>query len=254
MTPAAVQAETIRSEDFDDGFFEFDVNPNTTGTDVYHFFHGDWKRDMPGTGAAEEPRLHSGGHLDLRVPRSSGDRDRIEFRLVHGTTDNDDRLKFNQTRKYSFRLYIDSSTERPDGKLSESQRWVHFSQIWQRGATGTVPFVISMRPISNNRMGLYATSKAHGESSITDALGVLDKGRWHTIEVQVTPRWKNHKDGKGRLKVYFNGSKKVDRDTWFATAPGINGAQDRFDVRMGIYRKAQDKKLRILIDDCWYGS
>ena len=256
LAPSAT-GQALITEDFSSGYFQYDAVIG--GGNTYHFYHGQQKRDMPTTGSPKRPRVTSNGHLDLAVGHTTGGRDRVEFRLVHGSTDrNTFAVKMDQNREYRFRLYIHPDTQHPKG-------WLHVSQIWQRGAPKLVPFVLTLRAgAKSNEYELMMVAKgtdgerwANPDSNGKDSpLATLKEGTFYDVKVRfrVAPVRKGENKKKGFIRVDIDGVTKASKQVYMGTKSGVNGAENAFDVRVGIYREGQKAHTRLLFDDLWFGS
>jgi hypothetical protein len=223
----------------------FTYNVTVGNGSRYHWMTEDaFNFDMPSTGNASNPafstaqKYRGSRSLQLQINASTGEKDRIEFRPIHG--DKTHALKFGQTRFFGYAFRIDGSSQPPGG-------WFHLSQVWQRQggqniplAKDRVPFVLSFMPGQGSfRLEAHAT-RENGQSSSMPWIGSRDvaKDTWHTVVFQFTP---NHTAmaGTGKIRMWLNNVLKIDWDGDWGQPPEVgNGWElmDAMDIRCGIYR------------------
>lgn len=241
----------------------------------YGFYYEDGEKfDMPTQGETASVWISASNSytgeksLGVRVKPSKGVKDRIEFRPVHGQNDKNYALRYGQTRWFSYAFKIHPSTDVPTG-------WLHFTQVWQRPIAGigekppiskVVPLTLSLRK-NVDRFQMYASLKTSLAPSTvatrpfeTEATQTsknfidVTPGTWNTLVFKLTP---SHVQDEitGNLQMYLNDELIVDHDGDWGVVPGEQTQlEGSFDVRVGIYRKAQQTDTVLFFDDVKYGT
>lgn len=209
--------------------------------------------------------------------------DRVELAIDTWSTGSDaEELKLDRRRYLSFQLYVHSDTEVP-------RNWTLVQQVWQRlNATGiSPPFAIWVKPDSRSvnpstdpitllflaRSDLtdpaihYCRADYEGGPVPIPAPGYqcpaevyevqVQRGEWNRFIIQLQPSL--HTGGNvGQVAVWRNTSNVTGvtpdamwQGPWGYAATGI---EDEFDVRVGIYRREQPRRLKLMFDDVRFGS
>jgi hypothetical protein len=235
-------------------YFTYNV---TVGNGAYYHWmtEDNYNFDMPCTGAWTNPvfdtthKYRGSRSLRTLINSSTGDKDRVEFRAIHG--DKTHALKFGQTRFFGYAFRIDGTSQPPSG-------WFHLSQVWQRH-DGTipadkdrVPFTLSFQTgKSSFNLEAHARRKI-GETIALPWIGSreVSKDVWHTLIFEFAPNHANM-SGSGRIKIWLNNSLKVDWVGDWGQPPETGSGwsiNDEMDIRCGIYRQAQAKKHLFYFD------
>ena len=232
---------------FDSGFFDYDINAG--GGNVYHrFTEGGRAVDMPHTGNFRDP-YRQGGKLRLQVEPDANNRGRSEFRLIHGKTHATDAPRFGRNFNYGFDFRIDSASTLP-------KNTVHISQVWQRGATGVVPFTLTVRRKTKpTRLILELSTKYSDEPAKKTSLCRIYENRTYSVIVAARPSYVGYNvSGKAKVSVYEGDNRigHTSQNPRWGIRPGVDGAENTFDVRMGIYRPEMRTRWIMDLDNCWY--
>ena len=241
---------------------ELTINAVTSPTIRYSFYDQDGRRyNLPAQGGTADPKLsdeqaREGEHsLKLHCGATEGDdRDRVEFRLKTGSTD-DEPFRFGQERWYGWSLFIDPSSETPD-----PGRWLHVGQLWQPSTVGRaakrvewgIPGALSFLPSASD-WALDVVLKSDGQRE-QFSFGTLEPGQWHDIVLNVKLSH-SHDDTDGHYRAWVNGEPVVNEIVGIGNFPRVDGdfeAKDAMDIRMGMYRKNQPKTQTFYLDEIWF--
>lgn len=230
---------------------DYEVVPRPNGW--YHFLRNNPigpDRDIPIDG---QGHLWISGTMAYTGSRSIGTRafpstgtgsDRVEVRGVHG---NDVfALRNATTRYFGYAFMIHPQMDPPTD-------WIHVMQVWQRPtgeipANGRVPFTVSM----NRNFRLEARARTHLEGEAMWLSDPIEKGKWHTLVYELRPSYNG--DGRGgMIAIWLDGVEVARRDGDWGNPPSL-GYTETFDVRVGIYRGAQNTDAIIMYDDILFAT
>ncbi len=228
----------------------------------YSFYDQDGRRyNLPTMGGVDDPTLSSeqarAGSHSLRIhcgPTEGDGRDRLEFRLKAGSTD-EEPLTFGQDRWYGWSLYID-----PASQPAPAGKYLHVTQLWQPSTVGRmakrakwgIPGAGSFLP-GRDGFELDLVLKSDGARE-QFSLGDLEPGQWHDIVFHVL--LSHSKDDKrGYFQAWVNGEPVANEFVEIGNFPrDADGfvAKDTMDIRMGLYRKNQQATQTFFLDEIWY--
>ena len=202
--------------------------------------------------------------------------DRVELAVDTWKTGNDDEeLKLDRIRYLSFQLFIHADTEVP-------QNWTIIHQAWQVVPKGSPPFAVWILPDTNSRdlraspITLlfvarndvtdpslhYCSPERTGGSPKLPSPGTecpievhrvtVERGQWNRFVIQLRPSVTS----AGQLAIWQNQSKvrNVKPDAVYRGPWGYSFDKDEFDIRVGIYRRQQPRRLKLMFDDVRFGS
>lgn len=202
------------------------------------------------------------------------DKDREELAVIsHATGTEQHQLRFGRTRYLSFLVYFHEVSEVPS-------LWTLISQVWQVDGNGP-PFAIWIKPAKSFAPGQTAQTAPlelrfaarddtttdgftsiceDGDTSVGCPAIIYSKqvmrGRWYHFAFRFQP---SH-SGDGQIAIWDGGSAIQTRpavvwshDWGYATGSRQGSAKDKFDVRVGIYRRQQPRALLVMFDDIRYG-
>jgi len=248
---SAAFAVERRDFDFNSGTFDYNINEGN-GITYHRFTAGGLSVDMPHQGLYADPVL-SGNALRVQVGRDSSDRARSEFRIIHGETHAEVCPRFGQNFNYGFKFIVDPNSDMP-------LKAITISQVWQRGKTSFVPFVLQLYKNSDtDKLTLKYVTKYGAAANQRDSkdLGEIVEGNRYRVQVNARPSYPGLST-RGKMKITVIDLETnqtigyVNRAPRWGTQPSAGGALDRFDVRMGIYRVPQYRGMTLFLDDCWY--
>ena len=174
-------------------------------------------------------------------------------------------LAFGFRRFFAFSFFIDPLSEVP-------RNWTLFSQVWQFTARLSPPFELGLRmgQPSEPFVLQFKVRNDPEEEKIFFEQAVM-KGVWHRIVFELLPA---HVGGQspGRLSVWLGETAGPVSEAPIARYEGFWGykpgptkrgrlpqrcehdAYDLFELRFGIYRRKQERRLRMLFDNIVYAD
>jgi hypothetical protein len=252
-------------------------NPSAGNNGTQTFYHGlneDGVRyDMPTCGVnvagsiptfTTSEKKAGSRSLSLKIEPSTQTKDRLELRAIH--RDKPNALTFNETRYFGYALYIHPQSQHPTG-------WLHFTQVWQlhidstdpqyqAPATGdiqAVPFTMSF--LENRGSWKWRANARSENGSVNLGEGTVTTG-WNTFIYAFKPRHTGSTEN-GSVKIWVN-STNVNTPTisWAGrwgvkptlSGSGYSGSGTTMDIRVGMYREAQNKKQHFLLDQVKVGT
>lgn len=201
--------------------------------------------------------------------------DRVELAVDNWKVGHDDHeVRFDKYRYVAFMLYIHPHTEVPS-----SGTLIH--QVWQMGIKAPPPFAIWIQPeagtgnwaaapielifvlrndatdpskryCSPERAGATYATPAEGTDCPIEMFRVqVGKGQWNRFVVQLKPSL-----GDGQLAVWQNRTPApgVRPDAIYRGPWDCSAGMNQFDVRVGIYRRQQSRRLKLMFDNIRLGS
>ena len=155
-------------------------------------------------------------------------------------------VKFDTRRYVSFDLYIDPISEKP-------QNWTLIHQVWQLNG-GSPPFAIYLKPSGfpdGKRPTVTLMFVVRNDfENITMHELVVNKGEWHRFTMQLMPSLHS----TGQVAMWHNKPATGNRPNAIYRGPwGISTAPNEWDVRVGIYRRQQPRKLKVAFDNLRFG-
>jgi hypothetical protein len=203
--------------------------------------------------------------LGMKIEPSTGEKDRMELRAIHGTDTN--AVQFNQTRYFGYAIYIHSTSQYPTD-------WLHFTQVWQKHYESTapgdqapvpgvtvnkVPFTMSFLE-NKNQWKWRAVARTEAES-VNVGEGVIGTG-WNRFIYAFKP---NHlgSASNGSIKIWVNSVTEASPTiNWAgrwgvsptAKGDGFSGSATGMDLRVGMYRAAQNTTQVFFLDQIKVGT
>lgn len=179
----------------------------------------------------------------------TNDRDRMEFCIV----DNQDSytLHFGETRYVGFAMYIHPQHQTPNG-------WCYFMQVWQAHDTSNPkhpPLALKWKTNDGTKWRLVKEDDSDNgtEEVIYTSSTDLTKGVWHEFILKLVPSYNGDGTGGG-VTLWLNGDEVINESFDWGYDPTVSGMEDRFDIRVGIYRYRQNTKQILVFDQLKYGT
>lgn len=218
-----------------------DTTLKADGDEVF-VFEGCW--DVVPAGGIDCPETRRGKDF-INVA------DRVELAVDQWSKgDETQEVKLDRRRYVSFDLYIDPKSEKP-------RNWTLIHQVWQLNG-GSPPFAIYVKP-NNWPQGKHPTitlqfvvRKDFDQTRGTVVKEIeVTKGQWQHFTIQLNPSLQS----TGQLAVWHNKRAIGNRPDVFYRGPwGNANAPNEWDVRVGIYRRQQPRKMMVAFDNIKFGS
>jgi hypothetical protein len=211
---------------------------------------------------------HSLGLRIDREDRPKSPKSKIEINVArHDDSRQDDHRSHNFILRNGTERYLGFAIELDPKEYEAPLRWLLHFQAWQCCATqppltlqalpthskdrlAPVSFVLIRRDDSN--LSQPPTSKNGHRISLMDGSDrfVLQRGQWYRFVMRLRPG----QDSEAGVDVWMNGRLLASyHGPWGYRANPFQGITDRYAIKLGIYRHANDTKQQVYIDSIRWG-